>query len=414
MVDTNLQALAILRKQLENGEIDVPRELLTKMAEKLMDAEASAMCGASFGERNPERVNQRNGYRSRPWDTRAGTVPLAIPRLRQGSYFPDWLLEPRRRAEKALAQVVVEAYVLGISTRRVETLVQTMGLTGMSKSQVSELAKELDGLVESFCGRPLDSGPYTYLWLDAHVQKCREGGRIVNVATVTATSVNADGYREILGVAVFTEESGAAWTSFLRSLVARGLSGVKLVISDAHQGLKSAIAAVLPGASWERCRTHFMRNLLTRVPKSAQDMVATLVRSIFAQSSVADVEAQHHTVVERLAANGFQDAANMLDEAKADLLAFMTFPKEHWKQIWSNNPQERLNKEIRRRTDVVGIFPNRAAVLRLVGAVLAEQHDEWAVCHRYMNPTQLAKARLCVIEGGAKEESVAQQLAAAG
>jgi len=414
MVDPTMQALAVLRKQVENGAIDLPRELLKAAAERLMSAEADALCGAEYGERSGDRVNRRNGYRSRDWDTRVGTVSLAIPKLRTGSYFPDWLLEPRRRAEKALAQVIAEAYVRGVSTRRVEGLVQTMGIEGMSKSQVSELAKELDELVDSFRNRPLDTGPYTYLWLDAVVVKSREGGRIVNVALVIATSVNAEGYREILGVDLVTTEDGASWTAFLRSLVARGLKGVELVISDAHGGLKDAIGAVLQGAAWQRCRTHFMRNLLTRVPKSAQDAVATLVRSVFNQSSRQQVEKQCTEVLERLRSGGFDEAAKLLEEAEADITAFRAFPKEHWKQIWSNNPQERLNKEVRRRTDVVGIFPNRAAVIRLVGAVLAEQHDEWAVTRRYMNPTLLAKARLHVVEGDLDETSEALKKLAAG
>jgi transposase-like protein len=319
-----------------------------------------------------------------------GTIELDIPKLRQGSYFPEWL-EPRRRAERALMQVVVEAYVRGVSTRRVDGLVKTMGIEGMSKSQVSRLAQELDELVEQFRSRPLE-GPYTYVWLDAHVQRSREGGRIVNVAVLIAVGVNADGGREILGFDVITVEDGAGWTAFLRSLKARGLSGVCLAISDAHEGLKDAIFSVFPGASWQRCRTHFMRNLLTRVPKSQQAMVASLVRSIFAQASRQEVWDQHARVVDQLS-GPFPKAAEMLDEAGPDVLAFCNFPKEHWKQIWSNNPLERLNKEVRRRTDVVGIFPNREAVVRLVGAVLAEQNDEWAVVRRYMGAELLAKAR---------------------
>jgi len=338
-------------------------------------------------------VNSRNGYRSREWDTRAVTVELAIPKLRSGSYFPDWLLEPRRRTERALIAVIAECYLAGVSTRRVEGLVQTLGITGMSKSQVSELARTLDEVVLAFRNRPLDGAPYTYIWLDALTQKCREGGRIVNVVTVIATGVNADGHREILGVDVITTEDGAGWTAFLRGLVARGLSGVHLVISDAHEGLKQAIAAVLPGTSWQRCRTHFGWNLRTRVPKAAQDVVASLVRSIFAQPDAAAVWAQHARVVAELAAR-FPAAAELLAEAAPDLLAFTAFPVEHWRQVWSNNPQERLNREIRRRTDVVGIFPNRAAIIRLVGAGLAEQHDEWAVARRYMSVESLAKARV--------------------
>lgn len=411
MVDSNMNALTVLRKQLEAAGSDLPREMLKAMAEKLMSFDADAACNAVFGERSVERTNQRNGYRERRWDTRAGTIDLSIPKLRHGSYFPDWLLEPRRRAERALAQVVVEAYVRGVSTRRVEGLVQTMGLTGMSKSQVSELAQELDELAASFRARPLTGGPYTYLWLDATCLKCREGGRVENVVAVVATAVNADGQREVVGFAIFTSEDGAAWTAFLRDLVARGLGSVQLVISDAHEGLKNAIAAVLPGSAWQRCRTHFMRNVLTQVPKSAQAAVATLIRSIFAQPDAVAVEAQHRAVLAQLEAR-FPKVAAMLDEARGDLLAFAAFPVQHWKQIWSNNPQERLNKEIKRRTDVVGIFPNRESAVRLVGALLCEQNDEWAVTRRYMDVLSLKRARMNVIDGEAKTQEVTtQQLA---
>ncbi len=379
----------------------------------LMSAEADALCGASYGERSETRINRRNGYREREFDTRVGTMPLAIPKLRAGSYFPGWLLEPRRRAERALVAVITECYVAGVSTRRVDSLVQTLGIKGISKSRVSEMAKSLDETVEAFRNRPLDGGPYRYLWLDALTMRCRDGGRIVNVAVVVATAVNADGHREVLGIDVVTTEDGAAWTAFLRGLVARGLSGVQLVTSDAHGGLRAAIASVLPGASWQRCRTHFMRNLLTRVPKSAQGLAATLVRSIFAQPSADEAWAQHARVVEQLAER-FPQTAELLAEAGEEVLAYAVFPKEHCqmtgvskKQVWrcpeldegSNNPQERLNREIRRRTDVVGIFPNRAAVIRLVGAVLpeawreqTEQHDEWAVARRYMGAESLRSA----------------------
>jgi transposase-like protein len=374
------------------SSFDALRGMVQTMVEALMSAEVDALCGAEYGERSPERVNSRNGYRTRDWDTRAGTVELAIPRLRQGSYFPDWLLEPRRRAERAMVQVVAQAYLAGVSTRRVEGLVQSMGIQGISKSQVSEMAKELDQMVEAFRSRPLEDGPYTYVWIDALSQRCREGGRVVNVSTAIATGVNADGHREILGVDVFTSEDGASWTSFIRGLVARGLSGVRLVVSDDHRGLRQAIAAALPGACWQRCRVHFLRNLLGRVPKSAQTLVATLVRSIFDQVDASAVWAQHERVVEQLQER-FREAANLLAEAGPDVLAFATFPREHWRQVWSNNPQERLNKEVRRRTDVVGIFPNRAAVIRLVGAVLSEQHDEWMVARRYLGVESLNAAQ---------------------
>ncbi len=403
MVNLNkMDALAWLRKHLDDDGSDVLREMVRGFAEQLMAAEVDVLAGASWGEITPERVNHRNGYRARPFDTRVGTIDVAIPKLRHGSYFPDWLLDPRRRAEKALVAVVAECYVRGVSTRRVDGLVKTLGIESLSKSQVSRMAVELDEMVAEFRNRPLDNGPYTYVWMDALTQKVREGGRIINVAVVTATGVNAEGHREILGVDVITTEDGAGWLAFLRGLVARGLAGVALVISDAHPGLVDAIASTLVGATWQRCRTHYMRNVLTRVPKSAQAMVATLVRTIFAQPDAKSVWAQHVRVVEQLTER-FGDAATHLADAAPDVLAFTAFPKEHWRQIWSNNPQERLNKELRRRTDVVGIFPNRDAVIRLVGAVLAEQHDEWAVARRYMSVELLAKARLRVIDSELEE-----------
>lgn len=402
MVTASMDMLGWLRKQLEEAEPDLLREMVQVFVEALMGAEADALCGAPYGEKSPDRTNSRNGYRARSWDTRAGTIELAIPKLRSGSYFPDWLLESRRRAERALISVVADCYLAGVSTRRVDKLVRTLGIEHIGKSHVSELAKSLDEIVAQFCSRPLDSGPYTYLWLDALVHKCREDGRIVNVACVIASAVNADGHREVLGLDVVTSEDGASWLTFLRGLKARGLRDVRLVISDSHAGLNDAIATVLTGASWQRCRTHFMRNLLTRVPKSAQDFVAALVRSIFAQPDHGAVMAQHARVVEQLHER-FPEASAMLADAASDILAFATFPKEHWRQIWSNNPQERLNREIRRRTDVVGIFPNRNAVVRLVGAVLAEQHDEWQVARRYMSIESLAKARFAVIDGDQEE-----------
>ncbi|MGH9272032.1 MAG: IS256 family transposase, partial [Ilumatobacteraceae bacterium] len=313
--------------------------------------------------------------------------------LREGSYFPAWLLTHRRRAEQALASVIAQAYVEGVSTRRVEDLVEAMGIAGISKSEVSRLAGELDAKVAEFRERPLESGPYRYLWIDALTQKVREGGRVVNVSAVIATAVNVEGRREIVGFDIVTTESTVAWTGFLRSLVARGLSGVELVISDAHGGIKAAIAAVLAEASWQRCRTHFMANLATRAPKANWPMIATLVRSIFEQPDRDATWSQLGDVVDRLTQAGFVDLANDMLDAADDILAFAAFPAEHWPQIRSNNPQERLNKEIRRRTDVVGIFPNRAAVIRLVGALLAEQTDEWAIARRYMSADSLAKSR---------------------
>ena len=370
---------------------DLLREMIRAFAQKMMDAEVEVACGAGYGEVSPARVNSRNGYRPREWDTRAGTVELAIPKLRHGSYFPSFL-EHRRRAERALASVVATSYLLGVSTRRVEKLAASLGVTGLSKSQVSAMAAELDEMVEGFRSRRLDGGPYTFVWIDALTQKVREGGRTVNVHCLVATGVNADGHREILGVDVTSSEDGAGWLAFLRGLVARGLSGVALVTSDDHAGLVNAIASVLPGAAWQRCRTHYHRNLLTRVPKSAQPWVSTLVRTIFEQPDAASVRAQHAQVVKALEAKLPQAAAH-LDEARDDILAFTGFPREVWRQIWSNNPQERLNKEIRRRTDVVGIFPSRDSIIRLVGAVLAEQDDEWTEARRYMGPEILAACR---------------------
>jgi transposase-like protein len=380
-----------LRKQLEQASPDLLRAMVKDFAEALMSADADAVCGAGYGERSPERVNRRNGYRERDWDTRVGSIELAVPKLREGSYFPDWLLQPRRRAEQAFVSVIADAYLAGVSTRRVEKLVQQLGVERMSKSQVSRLAKSLDQIVEDFRTRPLDGAPYAYVTLDALVVKCREGGRTVNACVVHAVGVNRDGFRESLGLDVVTSEDGAAWLAYVRGLVARGLAGVRLVSSDAHPGLVDAIAATLAGASWQRCRTHFTRNLLTRVPKSAQSFVATMVRTIFAQPDAQTVHEQHARIVDQLQPR-FPEAAALLDEAAADLLAFTAFPKEHWRQLWSNNSLERLNKEIRRRTDVVGIFPDRAAIIRLVGAVLAEQHDEWAVARRYMSAESIAKA----------------------
>jgi putative transposase len=400
-VPNNMDALEWLRKHLDDDN-DLLREMVRSFAERLMAAEVDAICNAGYGEVTPERVNSRNGYRPRQFDTRVGSIDLSIPKLREGSYYPGWLLEPRRRAERALVAVVAECYVRGVSTRRVEGLVQTLGIESLSKSQVSRMAKELDVEVAAFRNRPLDGGPYTYVSMDAMTQKVREGGRIVNVAVVIAVGVNAEGHREVLGFDVITTEDGAGWLAFLRGLVARGLAGTTLVISDAHVGLVDAVRSTLTGATWQRCRTHFMRNLLTRVPKSAQAMVATLVRTIFAQPDAQSVWEQHARVVEQLTEK-FPAAAELLADAAPDVLAFTAFPKEHWKQIWSNNPQERLNKELRRRTDVVGIFPNRDAVIRLVGSVLAEQHDEWAVVRRYMSSESLAKARLHIIDGELEE-----------
>lgn len=386
---------------------DMVREMFRAFAQRMMDAEVEVACGAGYGEVSPQRVNSRNGYRTREWDTRAGTVELAIPKLRHGSYFPSFL-EHRRRAERALASVIATSYLLGVSTRRVEKLAAAMGVTSLSKSQVSAMAAELDELVESFRSRRLDGSPYTFVWIDALTQKVREGGRTVNVHCLIATGVNADGHREILGVDVTSSEDGAGWLAFLRGLVARGLSGVAMVISDDHAGLVNAIASVLPGAAWQRCRTHYHRNLLTKVPRSAQPWVSTLVRTIFEQPDAESVRAQHAQVVAALEAK-LPAAAAHLDEARDDILAFAAFPRAVWRQVWSNNPQERLNKEVRRRTDVVGIFPGRDAIIRLVGAVLAEQNDEWTESRRYMGAEILAECRKAAEKKKAGEAEVAHE-----
>jgi len=394
-VPTTIDAATWLGKYLEEAgaDSDLARAMLGAFAEAVMSAQASMQCNAGYQERTEERENSRNGYRTRPWDTRVGTMELSVPKLRRGVYSPEFLLQPRRRAEQALVAVICQAYVAGVSTRRVDDLVKAMGIEGMSKSEVSRLAAELDRIVTEFRERPLEQGPYRYLWIDALTQRVREGGRVVNVSAVTATAVNAEGQREVIGFDIATTEDTAAWTAFLRSLVARGLHGVELVISDAHGGIKHAIALVLAEASWQRCRTHFMANLATKATKASWPMIATLVRSIFEQPDRDSTWSQLGTVVDKLTEAGFADTAVALLDAADDVLAFSAFPTEHWPKIRSNNPQERLNKEIRRRTDVVGIFPNRQAVIRLVGAVLAEQTDEWAVAKRYMSVESLKSPR---------------------
>lgn len=412
MVKERIGLMNWLRKQLEAADKDLLREMVKTMAQMLMSADVDSVCGADYRQTSPERINQRNGYRERRWDTRVGTIDLSIPRLRKGSYFPDWLLSPRRRSERVFVQVISECYVRGVSTRRVDGLVRALGLEGMSKSQVSELAKDLDRVVDEFRNRPLDNGPHRFVWLDALTQRCREGGRVMNVVVVIATAVNADGRREVLGLDVITSEDGSGWEAFLRHLVDRGLNGVQLAVSDDHKGLKAALAKVLPGSSWQRCRAHFMSNLLTRIHKDAQGLVATLVRSIYAQPTQEDVWAQWERIVEQLRRR-FPEAAALLEDAVEDILAFRVFPKALWRQIWSNNPQERLNREIRRRTDVVGIFPNREAIFRLIGALLAEQNDEWEVAtRRYMSLTALAEVETShpALDQPEEEQVLAEQL----
>ena len=382
----------MLHDQLASASPDLLRSLLATFLDSLMSAEADAICGAPYGMPSPDRVNVRNGYRHRDFDTRVGTMDVAIPRLRSGSYFPDWLLERRRRAEAALTSVVATCYLLGVSTRRMEKLVESLGITRLSRSQVSEMARDLDEQVEAFRTRPLDAGPYTFVAADALVLKVREGGRVVNVHALLATGVNADGHREILGLQVTTGEDGAGWLGFFRDLTARGLTGVQLVTSDAHNGLVSAIGATLPGAAWQRCRTHYAANLMSVTPKASWPWVKTLLHSVYDQPDAASVHAQYDRLIDTVAGK-LPQVAGHLDAARPDVLAFTGFPKEIWRQIWSNNPQERLNREIRRRTDVVGIFPGRDSLIRLVGAVLAEQHDEWTEGRRYLGLDVLARSR---------------------
>jgi putative transposase len=381
-----------MSEYLEQASPDLLRAMLSSFVEALMGADADAICNAPYGARSDERTNTRNGYRQRQWDTRAGSIDLAIPKVRTGTYFPEWLLERRRRAEGALISVVATSYLLGVSTRRMEKLVGTLGIDRLSKSQVSEMAKDLDEQVAAFRTRPLDAGPYTFVAADALVLKVREGGRTVNVHAMVATGVNAEGYREILGLQVSSAEDGAGWLAFFRDLVARGLTGVKLVTSDAHSGLVAAIGATLPGASWQRCRTHYAANLMAKTPKSSWGWVKALLHSVYDQPDADAVNAQFDRVLDALAEK-MPEVHDHLDTARGDILAFTAFPKDIWRQIWSNNPNERLNREIRRRTDVVGIFPNRDSLIRLVGAVLAEQHDEWTEMRRYIGLDVLARSR---------------------
>jgi transposase-like protein len=388
MADELRMVLAEVLRKAGVEQADFLREGVRVLAEELMEMELAEHVGAERHERSPERTGYRNGYRERPWDTRVGTIELKVPRVRDGSFFPS-LLEPRRRAERALVAVVQEAYLQGVSTRRVDDLVQALGMQGISKSQVSRLCGELDKEVERFRTRKLE-GPYPYVWLDGTFVKVRENGRVVSQAIVIAIAVTTSGEREVLGMDVGPSESGAFWLAFLRDLTARGLNGVKLVISDAHGGLKAAIGSVLQGASWQRCRVHFMRDALGLVPKSAQQMVAATIRTVFAQPDAGAAREQWRRVADTFRAR-YARLAEMLDAAEADVLAYAKFPPAHWHQVWSNNPLERLNKEVKRRTDVVGIFPNTAAVVRLVGCILAEQHDEWQAARRYFSAGSIAK-----------------------
>jgi transposase-like protein len=380
--------LDLLNKDEQGTDPSFLRDGVRLLAQELMDAEATQLAGAGLHERSENRLTYRNGYREREWDTRVGTVDLQIPKLRQGAYFPS-LLEPRRRHERALLAVVQEAYVHGVSTRAVDSLAEALGLKGISKDQVSRICKELDGQVTAFRTRRLDA-VYPYLMLDATFEKVRENGRVISMAVLIATGVKASGEREVVGVDVGPAEDLEFWKAFLRQLVGRGLSGVRLITSDSHLGLKQAVAEVLVGATWQRCRVHFMRNALATVPKLAQQMVAATLRTIFAQP---DADSARETVerICRLFEKRYPQLVACLRGAETDVLAYYGFPVEHRRQIWSTNSLERLNREVGRRCEVVGIFPNRAALLRLAGAVLEEQNDEWAVGRRYFSTESMNK-----------------------
>ncbi len=371
-----------LRALLEkSSDADLLREMIGFTAERLMALEVEGLAGAAHGERTPERINHRNGYRDRVWETRAGTVELKIPKLRKGSYFPGFL-EPRRMAEKALTAVIQEAYIQGVSTRSVDDLVQAMGMSGISKSQVSRLCGEIDGKIQGFLDRPLE-GEWPYLWLDATYVKVREAGRIVSVAATVAVALNDQGRREVLGMAIGASEAETFWTEFLRGLARRGLRGVKLVIADDHKGLKAAVTRIL-SATTQRCRVHFMRNLLAHAGRQGRRVV-----SAFAQQDAEAASAQWRLVADQLRPKA-PKLATLMDDAEHDVLAYMTFPREHRQKLHSTNPIERLHAEIKRRTNVVGIFPNEGAITRLVGAILLEQNDEWAVARRYMTLESIA------------------------
>ena len=387
----------LLGEALAEASPDLMRSLLQTIINALLSADADAVVGAEYGRPSPERVSQRNGYRHRDLDTRVGTIDVAVPKLRTGTYFPEWLLERRKRAETALITVVADCYLAGVSTRRMDKLVKTLGIDSLSKSQVSRMATDLDEHVEQFRHRPLEAaGPFTFVAADALTMKVREGGRVINAVVLIATGVNGDGHREVLGMRVATAETRTAWNEFFADLTARGLSGVRLVTSDAHAGLVEAIGANLPGASWQRCRTHYAANLMSVTPKNMWPAVKAMLHSVYDQPDAGAVHAQFDRLLDYVA-DKLPDVHAHLDTARADILAFTNFPKDVWTQIWSNNPAERLNREIRRRTAAVGIFPGRRAIVRLVGAVLAEQTDEWAEGRRYLGLDVLARCRLNLI-----------------
>ena len=401
MTTPNLALEQFQQLAAQGADVDVLRQMVQFMAQRLMELDVEAQCGVGYDIKSPLlRTNSRNGYRERLWDTRAGSLSLQIPKLRRGSYFPEFL-QPRRRAEQALAAVVQEAYVQGISTRSVDELVQALGMTGISKSEVSRLCGELDEQVSAFLCRPIE-GDWPYLWIDATYVKTREAGRIVSVAVIVAVAVNLEGQRQVLGMKVGASEAEPFWTEFLRSLTRRGLRGVKLVISDSHEGIKAAVGKVFK-ASWQRCRVHFMRNALAHAAKQQRRMVSAAIATVFAQETAAGAHEQWRVVAEQLRAK-FPKIGALMDAAEQEVLTYMDFPKAHWLQIHSTNPLERLNAEIKRRTNVVGIFPNDAAIVRLVGAMLNEQSDEWALQRRYLQLEGLqtlsdtAPARLAAVQ----------------
>lgn len=388
MAERTIALAEYLRKIGVEEDSDFLREGIMVLTRLLMEAEVSEKVGAQRYERSESRQGYRNGYRDRSWETRVGEIPLQIPKLRSGSYFPNFL-EPRRPAEKALLAVIQSAYVAGVSTRKVDELVQALGLTGIDKSKVSRICKELDEAVTAFRERPLEVA-YPYLWLDALYLKVRQNHRIVNMAVVLAIGVRETGEREVLAIDIGASEEEPFWTSFLRGLVGRGLKGVQLVISDSHEGLKSAMATVLTGTAWQRCRVHFMRNVLAHVPKRDKSMVTSVIRTIFAQHSQEAARQQLAEVV-RVLEPRWPKAADVLVAGEEDVLVYMTFPPEHWTRIYSTNPLERVNREVKRRTNVVGIFPDADAVLRLVGSVLIEIHEEWQIGRRYFSLGSMRK-----------------------